>query len=194
MKLIYFISYAPFLVTESLEFARKSKLLSIKDKHELFKNTYKNYGRTALCLSGGASFGYYHLGVVKALFDAKLLPIVFTGTSAGGLIAALVCVRTDEELEQVLTPELHTRLTACSDPITVWVLRWWKTGARFDSCDWSRKIQWVTKGSLTFMEAYERTGRILNISVISYDPHSPPKVLNYITAPDCVIWSAGKKL
>jgi predicted acylesterase/phospholipase RssA len=108
------------------------------------------------------------------------------------LIAALVCVRTDEELEQVLTSELHTRLTACSDPITVWAPRWWKTGARFDACDWSRKLQWVTKGSLTFMEAYERTGRILNISVISYDPHSPPKVLNYITAPDCVIWSAGK--
>ncbi|GBB83703.1 hypothetical protein RclHR1_01040008 [Rhizophagus clarus] len=177
-------------VTESLELARNTKLLSTKDKLELFRNTYKNYGRTALCLSGGASFGYYHLGVVKALFDSKLLPIVFTGTSAGGLVAALVCVRTDEELEQILTPELHTRLTACSDPITVWLPRWWKTGARFDACDWARKLQWVTKGSLTFMEAYERTGRILNISVISYDPHSPPKVLNYITAPDCVIWSA----
>jgi predicted acylesterase/phospholipase RssA len=133
------------------------------------------------------------LGVVKALFNANLLPSVFTGTSAGGLIAALVCVRTDEELEQVLTPELHTRLTACSDPFPVWFSRWWKSGARFDACDWSRKLQWITKGSLTFMEAYERTGKILNISVISYDPHSPPKVLNYITAPDCVIWSAGKK-
>ncbi|CAG8797095.1 34750_t:CDS:2, partial [Racocetra persica] len=56
--------------------------------------------------------------------------------------------------------------------------------------DWSRKVQWITKGCLTFREAYERTGRILNITVIPYDPHSPPKVLNYITAPDCVIWSA----
>jgi predicted acylesterase/phospholipase RssA len=168
-------------------------LLSTKDKLNLFKNTYKNYGRTALCLSGGASFGYYHLGVVKALFDAKLLPSVFTGTSAGGLIAALVCVRTDEELEQVLNPKLYTRLTACSDSISTWILRWWKTGAIFDARDWAQKLQWITKGSLTFLEAYERTGRILNISVIAYDPHSPSKVLNYITAPDCVIWSAGKK-
>src|SRR4051812_23456679 len=136
-----------FLVTKSLDFTRKTKLLSTKDKLNLFKNTYKNYGRTALCLSGGASFGYYHLGVVKALLDAKLLPSVFTGTSAGGLIAALVCVRTDEELEQVLTPELHIRLTACSDPFSVWFPRWWKTGARFDACDWAQNIQWITKGS-----------------------------------------------
>ncbi|CAG8438185.1 10725_t:CDS:2 [Acaulospora colombiana] len=177
-------------VTESLELVRTTKMLSSKEKRKLFKNADDNFGRTALCLSGGASFGYFHLGVVKALFEANLLPTVLTGTSAGGLIAALVCVRTDEELKQVLTPELHTRLRACSDPFNVWFPRWWNTGARFDSCDWARKSQWITKGSLTFREAYERTGRILNISVIPYDPHSPPKVLNYITAPDCVIWSA----
>ncbi|CAG8462983.1 7788_t:CDS:2 [Acaulospora morrowiae] len=177
-------------VIKSLEFSLTTESLSAKEKRKLFKNADENFGRTALCLSGGASFGYFHLGVVKALFEADLLPTVFTGTSAGGLIAALICVRNDEELKQVLTPELHTRLKACSDPFNVWFPRWWNTGARFDSCDWARKTQWITKGSLTFKEAYERTGRILNISVIPYDPHSPPKVLNYITAPDCVIWSA----
>lgn len=67
-----------------------------------------------------------------------------------------------------------------------------KKGSRFDAEDWARKSQWVTKGSLTFLEAYERTGRILNISVIPYDPHSPPKLLNYLTTPDCVVWSAGE--
>jgi predicted acylesterase/phospholipase RssA len=42
---------------------------------------------------------------------------------------------------------------------------------------------------LTFKEAYLRTGRVLNISVIPADRHSPTKLLNYITAPDTVIWS-----
>ncbi|GBB90901.1 hypothetical protein RclHR1_00180039 [Rhizophagus clarus] len=177
-------------VTESLNYLRTSKSLPLEEKRKLFRNTQKNYGRTALCLSGGATFGYYHLGVVKALFEANLLPTVITGTSAGGLIAALVCVRTDDELVQVLKPELSQRLTACSESLDTWVKRWWTSGARFDAVDWARKTQWITKGSLTFREAYERTGRILNISVIPYDPHSPPKVLNYITAPDCVIWSA----
>lgn len=64
-----------------------------------------------------------------------------------------------------------------------------KTGARFDSVAWARKCSFFTHGSMTFKEAYLRTGRILNISVIPADRHSPTKLLNYITAPDTVIWS-----
>lgn len=104
-----------------------------------------------MCLSGGASFGYCktifypmdllsnahrivdHVGVVKAFLDAGLLPRVITGTSAGGLIAALVCTRTDDELKLLLVPELANRITACEEPYSVWIKRVWKTGARFDS-------------------------------------------------------------
>jgi hypothetical protein len=43
---------------------------------------------------------------------------------------------------------------------------------------------------MTFREAYERTGRILNVSCVPADPHSPTILTNYLTAPDCVIWSA----
>jgi len=42
---------------------------------------------------------------------------------------------------------------------------------------------------MTFMEAYQRTGRILNISCVPSDPHSPTILANYLTSPDCVIWS-----
>jgi len=40
----------------------------------------------------------YHLGVIKALFQQGVLPRIFSGSSAGSLIASLVCTRTDEEL------------------------------------------------------------------------------------------------
>lgn len=43
---------------------------------------------------------------------------------------------------------------------------------------------------MTFKEAYLRTGRVLNISVTPADRHSPTKLLNYLTTPDTVIWSA----
>ena len=43
---------------------------------------------------------------------------------------------------------------------------------------------------MTFREAYQRTGRILNVSCVPSDPHSPTILANYLTAPDCVIWSA----
>ena len=48
----------------------------------------------------------------------------------------------------------------------------------------------IRRGSTTFREAYERTGRILNVSCVPSDPHSPTILTNHLTAPDCVIWSA----
>jgi len=81
-----------------------------------------------------------HFGVVKAFLDANLMPRVIAGTSAGGLIAALVCTRTDPELQCLLVPELANRITACEEPVRVWFKRFWATGARFDSVVWARKV------------------------------------------------------
>ena len=175
---------------ESLKFLLKSSLLDADEKYRLAKHMHTNLGRTALCLSGGASFAYYHFGVVKALLDSDLLPDIITGTSGGALVASLVGTRTNEELKKLLVPALAYQITASEEPMTVWLRRWWKTGARFDSVDWARKCSWFTMGSLTFKEAYERTGRILNITCIPSDPHSPTILANYLTAPNCVIWSA----
>jgi predicted acylesterase/phospholipase RssA len=165
-------------------------LLSLEEKRVMFKQLSSNYGRTALCLSGGACFSYYHLGVIKAHLDANLLPKIITGTSGGALVAALVCTRTDDELKQLLVPELADKITACHDDTLTWIKRWICTGARFDSIDWARRCCWFTRGSMTFKEAYLRTGRILNISCVPSDPHTPSLLLNYLTAPDCCIFSA----
>lgn len=177
-------------VEKAVTLLAKSDQLSLEEKQILFKRMHKNYGRTALCLSGGASFAYYHFGVVKGLSDANLLPDIITGTSGGALIAALVATRTNEELKALLVPALADKINACSEPLKVWGPRWWKTGARFDSIDWARRCSWFCRGSMTFREAYERTGRILNVSCVPADPHSPTILTNYITSPDCVIWSA----
>ncbi|KAK3944744.1 patatin-like phospholipase [Diplogelasinospora grovesii] len=177
-------------VEKSIKFLISTKQLSKEEKRVMFKGICANYGRTALCLSGGATFAYYHFGVVKALLDEDQLPDIITGTSGGALVAALVATRTNEELKELLVPSLARRITACREPVTVWFRRWWKTGARFDSVDWAKKCSWFTRGSMTFREAYERTGRILNVSCVPADPHSPTILCNYLTSPDCVIWSA----
>ncbi|KAM7192550.1 protein of unknown function (DUF3336) domain containing protein [Rhypophila sp. PSN 637] len=177
-------------VEKSTKFLIDTKQLTQDEKRVLFKGICANYGRTALCLSGGATFAYYHFGVVKALLDEDCLPDIITGTSGGALVAALVATRTNEELKQLLVPSLAHHITACREPISVWFKRWWKTGARFDSIDWAKQCSWWTHGSMTFREAYERTGRILNVSCVPSDPHSPTILCNYLTSPDCVIWSA----
>lgn len=67
---------------------RESTEATLEEKKRFFKSANKNFGSSALCLSGGASFGYYHTGVCLAFLNAGLLPRVVTGTSAGALIAA----------------------------------------------------------------------------------------------------------
>lgn len=91
-----------------------------------------------------------HFGVVKAFLDAGLLPRVISGTSAGGLVASLVCTHTDAELKQLLVSELAHRITACEEPFGVWIRRFWKTGARFDSVTWARKVWLIDRTTLCF--------------------------------------------
>jgi TAG lipase/steryl ester hydrolase/phospholipase A2/LPA acyltransferase len=43
---------------------------------------------------------------------------------------------------------------------------------------------------MTFQEAYNRTRRILNICVSSASVYELPRLLNYVTAPNVMIWSA----
>jgi hypothetical protein len=41
-------------------------------------------------LSGGAFLGFYHMGVVRALWTEGLLPRVISGASAGSIMTAII--------------------------------------------------------------------------------------------------------
>ncbi|PRP82451.1 hypothetical protein PROFUN_09698 [Planoprotostelium fungivorum] len=176
-------------VVKSLRFVGSSREKPTVKK-DFFRNVSKSYGRTALCLSGGSTFAFYHFGVVASLKKHGLLPKVISGTSAGSLIAAMICCRTDEELDEVLKPPVASHMSLNDEPISVVLNRLWKTGALWDHHNWRSKLKWATRGDMTFLEAYRRTGRILNITVIPTDKHAPPILLNYRTAPNIVIHSS----
>ena len=46
-------------------------------------------------------------------------------------------------------------------------------------------------GNFTFQEAFDRTGRILNIIVSPTNRSDPPLLLNYLTSPHVLVWSAA---
>jgi len=46
-------------------------------------------------------------------------------------------------------------------------------------------------GDLTFGEAFRRTGRVINIPVAPQHDSDFPRLLNYLTAPHVVVWSAS---
>lgn len=97
-----------------------SEAFSFQSKLDFFTDTRQSFGNTALLLQGGATFGVskqtfifkfnsvllglFHLGVVKCLNQHHLLPRIISGTSVGALIAALVCIHTDEELPLIFEP------------------------------------------------------------------------------------------
>jgi TAG lipase/steryl ester hydrolase/phospholipase A2/LPA acyltransferase len=75
--------------------------LNAAKKLSFFKQLAHSHGNSALLLSGGASLGMYHLGVVKALFANNLLPRHISGSSAGAIVGSLICSRTDDKLHEV---------------------------------------------------------------------------------------------
>ena len=101
------------------------------------------YGRTALCLSGGAMMGLYHFGHVVGLMETGCLPNIISGTSAGSVVGAILCTRTDDELKRDLNPEiLSTKLLCFSRPWRERIPSVWKDGHMFDTDEWLSMIKW----------------------------------------------------
>ncbi|KAJ2083629.1 hypothetical protein H4R24_000687 [Coemansia sp. RSA 988] len=178
-------------VAASIGRLQESRHLSTTEKRSVLRQVARQQGRTALCLSGGAAMGWKHLGVVHGLLDAGCLPRAVTGASAGALVAALVGTHTDSELRVILRPELAKYMTACQGEFWDKAKRWIQLGHWFDAIEWAPRMQIFTRGSLTFEEAYARTGRILSITATPQNPrHARGQLLNYLTTPNVVIWSA----
>jgi hypothetical protein len=167
------------------------------------------YGRTALCLSGGAMMGLYHFGIVKALLEMGSLPNIISGTSAGSVVGAIVCTRTDEEIKRDLDPAiLATKLKCFALPWSQRIKNLWTKGCMLNYEDWRELIRWFTCGDMTFAEAFKKTGRVFCITLCkclscrnrdlgkllsplvlssltaATTKKAPPVLINHITAPN----------
>ncbi|KAH8598320.1 acyl transferase/acyl hydrolase/lysophospholipase [Bisporella sp. PMI_857] len=165
-----------------------------KDIMEQVVYARQAFGRSALLLSGGATFGMNHVGVLKALFEAKLLPRIISGASAGSIVCAVLCTRTDEEIPAVLEEFPYGDLAVFEESdneesVLERVRRLLTQGVWIDIKHLKRVMRDLL-GDITFQEAYNRTRRILNICVSSASVYELPRLLNYVTAPNVMIWSA----
>jgi len=156
-----------------------------------------SWGRAALVLTGGAICGVYHLGVVRALLELRMLPRVVHGTSAGAVVAALLCTRTEAELVPLLTNEAELWREMGADGPFHGSLLWKLTqllrhGRVYDWLDFSSHMAFFSRG-MTFAEAYAHSGRVLNISCTplrTRGSRAPPLMLNHEFTPDVDIASA----
>jgi len=152
-----------------------------------FETAWKVFGRSALMLSGGATLGFYHLGVVKALMDRDLLPTIITGASTGAMIAAGVCARTDDELQDMYDNPQQIRLDGL---LPVGAMKWARSGAMLDPARLYEVLR-NNIGEYTFAEAHARSGRILAISVAPTRLRQKPRLLSHLTSPDILAASAA---
>ncbi len=179
-----------------LDVSAKCRCDGLESKYilEQVLSTRQAFGRSALLLSGGATFGMNHIGVLKVLWEARLLPRIISGASAGSIVCAVLCTRTDEEIPEVLANLCTGDLAVFEeegneDSVLRKVARFLKHGSLFDISHLTRVMKDLL-GEMTFQEAYNRTRKILNICVSSASLYELPRLLNYITAPNVLIWSA----
>lgn len=175
-------------VCESLDFLCDHPVsgFPVYDKLQFFRDTLTSYGRPTLLLSGGAGLGMFHFGVIKALWEKGLLPQVIAGSSVGAIIAGILGVHTDAEIPEMLVPENHN--------LNAWKWRGLLSAMRGDGLmDQSVLKQCLREniGEYTFEEAYQRTGRSINISVSPVQAHQKARLLCGYTSPYLMVWSAA---
>lgn len=176
--------------TNNIEYVMNSKQLTL----DFFHDARQSYGSTALILQGGSLFGLCHLGVVKALYFKGLLPRIFGGSAVGAAVASLVCCLTDDELTPILisiasqmgnVDRLNHDVDERYGNVIENVV---KKGYSQDILLFLKFVR-DTIGDLTFEEAYLKTDKVLNIAIHPTD-QSVPSLLNYITSPNVIIWTA----
>ncbi|KAK4777503.1 hypothetical protein SAY87_017690 [Trapa incisa] len=164
--------------------------LPLEEKLSFMHETRHAFGRTALLLSGGASLGAFHVGVVKTLVEHKLMPRIIAGSSVGSIICSIVATRSWPELQSFFEDSWHTlQFFDQLGGIFPVVKRVMRKGAVHEIRQLQKMLRHLTS-NLTFQEAYDMTGRVLGITVCSPRKHEPPRLLNYLTSPHVVIWSA----
>ncbi|MBE9538532.1 MAG: DUF3336 domain-containing protein [Proteobacteria bacterium] len=161
--------------------------ISMQQKLDFFYRANICYGRSALMLSGGGVLGFYHLGVVKSLMAENLLPRVISGSSAGSMIAGMLGTHTDKELEYFF--DASNILSEAEKEASVFSKMFFGANSQVDIHDLENIIARLMP-NMTFQEAYEKTGRQINISVAPAEAHQTSRLLNAITSPNVFIRSA----
>lgn len=154
---------------------------------DFFRRANHCNGCSALMMSGAGSLLFFHVGVVKTLWQHKLLPLILSGSSGGAIVGSLVSTNAEKELKKIFKPEnlvheirhdkgLLSHLSALKPEI-----------AKVDEV---RAAIERFVPDLTFLEALERTGRHLNVSIAAAEKHQTSRLLNAITTPNVYVREA----
>lgn len=160
--------------------------LTEAEKYQIFKDIKHSYGQPALMFSGGATLGLFHTGVCKALNEQDLLPNVFSGSSAGSLMAGMLGTHTNDELADLYDGDGFYEYAFHFRKISEII-----QGGGIADVNVLKVFLRQNLGNYTFEEAFARTGRHINIAVAPFEGKQSPRVMNELTSPYLLMWSAA---
>lgn len=153
--------------------------ISDEEKLEFFRRASHCFGRSAFMMSGSGSLLFFHVGVIRALADANLLPTILSGSSGGAIVGSIVSTHSDEELADLMSPEYFLeRIPMASKALTVAPV-----------AELEASIEQFIP-DMTFQQAFEKTGRAMNVSIAPAETHQTSRLLNATTSPSVLIRSA----
>nr|WP_070959863.1 DUF3336 domain-containing protein [Hyphomonas sp. Mor2] len=168
-------------VTEALQYLAETddRVIPYEERIDFFRRASHCYGRTALMLSGAGARTPYHFGVVGALLEEDLLPDIISGSSGGAIVAGIIGSCKPDELADRLSLDamraIHESVTPDQKS-----RRLFPMPVRAETL---RQLVNEMLPDLTFEEAYDLSGRHINISVASDQTYQKSRLLNAITTP-----------
>jgi TAG lipase/steryl ester hydrolase/phospholipase A2/LPA acyltransferase len=154
---------------------------------DFFRRAQHCYGCSALMMSGAGSLLFFHVGVVKTLWQHGLLPAILSGSSGGAFVGSIVSTNHEKDLVRIFEPEnlvyeieRDSKIFRHLSPLTPDIA---------DIEDVRDAIYRVVP-DVTFLEALERSGRHLNVSVAAAEKHQSSRLLNAITTPNVYVREA----
>lgn len=176
------------VIVKSLEYLADPEMtdISFEDKLDFFRRAQHCYGRSAFQMSGSGNFLYFHLGAVLAMWNEGVLPRIISGSSGGSVIGAIVCTHVDEDVEKYFNLDHLENILGAED-----LEKSPRSGRKsYLRGQKIRKMLDRVIPDLTFQEAYELTGRQLNISVAPAEQHQKSRLLNAIASPNVCVREA----
>jgi len=175
-------------MSDCLRYLASSECITfqLKEKIQFFEECQKAYGQPAVMFSGGATLGLFHTGVCKALIEQDLMPQVLSGSSAGAIMTGMLGVSTPDQVPELLQGE-HFFSDAFKFRKVTELLR--AKGGIADVM-YLKKFLMQNLGDVTFAEAYKQSKRHINIVIAPYNTAQNPRIMNALTAPNVLVWSA----
>lgn len=166
--------------------AVEASVIASTEKLAIFRRASLCFGRSALMLSGAGALGPFHVGVTKALLEQDLLPDVISGSSAGSFVAAVIGTHDEATLRVALQ---QSKLSDAFGDVSAGSGRTIAGRQQIGRGDLQAAIE-AQVPDLTFEEAFQLTGRKINISVSPSEVHQSSRLLNAVTSPNVCIREA----